>query len=56
MIVTEYKYMSSLKRFDEVFQARVGAKESNEADTFAILITDYEDLYYSVNEPGGINN
>ncbi len=42
-------YHTALKRFEEIFQAKVGAKESDKADVLSILIRAYEKLHFVIN-------
>ena len=41
-INSETDYQETLKRLDEIFDAKIGTKESDEADILALLIDDYE--------------
>ena len=41
-IKSENDYQETLKRLDEIFDAKIGTKESDEADILALLIDDYE--------------
>ncbi len=41
-IKSNEEYLEALKRFEEIFFAKKGTKESDEADVLSILITDYE--------------
>ena len=45
------EYHRSLERFEELFQAKKGSKESDEADVLALIIKDYEDIHYVINAP-----
>jgi HTH-type transcriptional regulator/antitoxin HigA len=47
-IDSEKQYQLYLRRFEEIFQAKQGSTESNEADLLAILIKDYEDKHYDI--------
>jgi HTH-type transcriptional regulator / antitoxin HigA len=51
VIKTKKDYQTSLKRFEEIFQAKTGTKESEEADVLAILIKAYEDKHFVINTP-----
>jgi HTH-type transcriptional regulator/antitoxin HigA len=51
IIKTKKDYKASLKRFEEIFQAKTGTKESEEADVLAILIKAYEDKHFIINTP-----
>lgn len=39
---TKKDYLEAMERFEEIFQAKTGSKESDEADVLALLIADYE--------------
>jgi antitoxin component HigA of HigAB toxin-antitoxin module len=45
-IKTENDYKAAFERFEEIFQAVPGTKESEEADVLALLLKDYEDRRY----------
>jgi HTH-type transcriptional regulator/antitoxin HigA len=45
---TNKDYLESLKRFEEIFQAKPGSDESDEADALALLIKEYEDKHYII--------
>ena len=44
-------YLHSLERFEKIFQAKAGTKESEEADVLSLLIKDYEDKNYFLQAP-----
>jgi len=44
-------YTSTLERFETIFQAEPGTKESDEADVLALLIKDYEDRHCLIEAP-----
>ena len=50
-IKTKKNYESALERFEEIFQAKNGTKESDEADVLALLIKDYEDTHFVMETP-----
>lgn len=50
-IKTKKDYLRSTERFEEIFQAKRGSKESDEADVLALLIKDYEDTHFVINTP-----
>jgi len=41
-LLSHNDYLAALQRFEEIFQAKEGTKESEEANTLAALIQDYE--------------
>ncbi len=51
IIKTKKDYLHSLERFEEIFQAKTGTKESEEADVLALLIKEYEDKHYLIKNP-----
>lgn len=48
LIKTEKEYRKILARFEKIFHARKGTKESDEADLLAVLIERYEDEHYKI--------
>jgi HTH-type transcriptional regulator/antitoxin HigA len=44
-------YLKLLERFEEIFQAKPGSDESDEADVIALLIKEYEDKHYIIDAP-----
>ncbi len=50
-IKTKKDYLRSMERFEELFQAKKGSKESDEADVLALLVKDYEDAHFVINTP-----
>jgi len=46
ILKTKKDYLRSLERFEEIFRAKPGSKESDEADIIALLIKEYEDKHY----------
>ena len=51
---TKKDYHEALERFEEVFQAKSGSKESDEADVLSHLIKDYEDEHFVFDTPSPI--
>ena len=51
IIKTKKNYRDALARFEEIFQAKTGTKDSEEADVLALLIKEYEDKNYVVQAP-----
>ena len=51
---TKKEYQESLERFEDIFQAKPGTPESDEADVLALLIKDYEDKHYLIDAPSPI--
>ena len=44
-------YQLALARFEKIFSAKSGTKESNEADVLSLLIKDYEDKHFVIDVP-----
>ena len=53
-IKTEQDYKNALKRLDEIFDAKIGTTESDEADVLGLLIDEYEKKYYPIEAPDPI--
>lgn len=50
-IKTKKEYGKALERFEEIFQAKSGTKESDEADVLSLLIKDYDERHYLITSP-----
>lgn len=50
-IKTRKDYQKALERFEEIFLAKNGTPESDEAEVLALLIKDYEDTHYVIEAP-----
>lgn len=48
IIRTKKDYLGALERFEEIFQAKSGCPESDEADVLALLIKAYEDKHFVI--------
>lgn len=53
-IKTKKQYLTALERFEHIFQAKTGTRESDEADVLALLIKDYEEQHYVIEAPSPI--
>ncbi len=53
-IKTEADYQAALNRLDKIFDAKIGTKESDEADILGLLIDDYENIHYTIEAPDPI--
>lgn len=53
-IKTEIDYEKALERLDEIFDAKIGTKESDEADILGVLIDEYEKKHYPIEAPDPI--
>jgi HTH-type transcriptional regulator/antitoxin HigA len=54
LIKTENDYQIALARLDEIFDAKSGSSESDEADILALLIDEYENKNFSIEAPDPI--
>jgi HTH-type transcriptional regulator/antitoxin HigA len=54
LIKTEKEYRIALERLDEIFDAKIGTRESDEADVLGLLIDEYEKKYYPIDAPDPI--
>ncbi len=54
IIKTKKDYNLALERFEKIFSAKSGSKESDEADVLALIIKDYEDKYFVIESPSPI--
>jgi len=48
MLKTNKDYLIALERFEEIFQAKTGSSESDEADILSLLIKEYEEENYVI--------
>ena len=55
IIKTQKDYQLALARFEKIFSAKSGTKESNEADVLSLLIKDYEDKNFVIDVPNPID-
>jgi HTH-type transcriptional regulator/antitoxin HigA len=55
IIKTKKDYHTSLERFEEIFSAKRGTKESDEADVLSLLIQDYENKHFVIKSPNPID-
>ncbi len=53
-IKTESDYQESLNRLEEIFDAKLGTKESDEADILGLLIDEYEQKHHPIEAPDPI--
>ena len=54
LIKTEAEYRIALARLDEIFDAKIGTLESDEADILGLLIDEYEKKNYAIEPPDPI--
>lgn len=55
IIKTKKDYRVSLERFEEIFSAKRGTKESDEADVLALLIQEYENKNFLIEAPNPLD-
>ncbi len=53
-IKTDSDYQDSLNRLEKVFDAKIGTKESDEADILGLLIDEYEQKHHPIEAPDPI--
>jgi HTH-type transcriptional regulator / antitoxin HigA len=51
ILKTKKDYQAALERFEEIFQAKPGSSESDEADVLSLLLKDYEEKHYVIKAP-----
>ena len=54
LIKTEVDYQKALKRLEEIFDAKIGTLESDEADILGLMIDEYEKKHYHIDAPDPI--
>jgi HTH-type transcriptional regulator / antitoxin HigA len=54
LIKSESDYRKALKRLDEIFDAKIGTPESDEADILGMLVDEYEKKHYPIEAPDPI--
>lgn len=54
LIKSESDYEEALKRLEEIFDAKMGTPESDEADILGLLIDEYEKKHYPIEAPDPI--
>ncbi|MBR9831551.1 transcriptional regulator [bacterium] len=53
-IKSENDYNQAIERLDEIFDAKIGTPESDEADILGLLIDEYEKKHYPIDAPDPI--
>jgi HTH-type transcriptional regulator/antitoxin HigA len=53
-IKTEIDYQAALKRFELLFEAKIGTPEGDDAEILALLIDEYENTHYPIEAPDPI--
>ena len=51
IIRSKKDYATAMQRFEQVFQAKSGTPESDEADVLSLLIKNYEETQYPIDTP-----
>lgn len=54
LIKSEQGYQTTLERLDQLFEAKGGTTESDEADVLALLIDEYEKTNFPIEAPDPI--
>ncbi|OFY93410.1 MAG: DNA-binding protein [Bacteroidetes bacterium RIFCSPLOWO2_12_FULL_31_6] len=54
LIKTESDYRNALNRLEQVFDAKIGTPESDEADMLALIVDEYEKKNYAIETPDPI--
>jgi HTH-type transcriptional regulator / antitoxin HigA len=54
LIQTETEYLKALARLEEIFDAKRGTQESEEADLLGLIVDDYEKKNYHIDAPDPI--
>lgn len=51
ILKTKKDYHEALEKFEEIFQAKAGTPESDEADVLSLLIREYEEKHFVIDSP-----
>jgi HTH-type transcriptional regulator/antitoxin HigA len=54
LIKTDADYQKALKRLEEIFDAKIGTPESDEADILGLMVDEYEKKHYHIDAPDPI--
>jgi HTH-type transcriptional regulator/antitoxin HigA len=54
LIKSEEDYQQALERLSDLFDAKIGTSESDEADVLAMLVDEYEKKHYPIESPDPI--
>ena len=54
LIKTDSEYQEALNRLEEIFHAKIGTPESDEADILGLLVDEYEKNHYPIDAPDAI--
>jgi HTH-type transcriptional regulator / antitoxin HigA len=53
-IKSESDYQNALKRLESIFDAKIGTRESDEADILALMVDEYEKKHFPIEAPDPI--
>jgi HTH-type transcriptional regulator/antitoxin HigA len=54
LIKTEADYQRAIKKLEEIFDAKIGTPESDEADILGLMVDEYEKKHYRIDAPDPI--
>jgi len=54
LIKTDADYQKALKRLEEIFDAKIGTHESDEADILGLMVDEYENKHFPIEAPDPI--
>jgi len=54
LLKTEEDYQQALERLSDLFDAKIGTSESDEADVLAMLVDEYEKKHFPIESPDPI--
>ena len=54
LIKTDTDYQKALKRLEEIFDAKIGTPESDEADILGLMVDEYENKHFPIEAPDPI--
>ena len=54
LIKTDTDYQKALRRLEEIFDAKIGTPESDEADILGLMVDEYEKKHYHIDAPDPI--
>ena len=54
LIKNDTDYQKALKRLEEIFDAKIGTPESDEADILGLMVDEYENKHFPIEAPDPI--
>jgi HTH-type transcriptional regulator / antitoxin HigA len=54
LIKNDTDYQKALKRLEEIFDAKIGTQESDEADILGLMVDEYENKHFPIEAPDPI--